>query len=156
MDKDKFTVGIISDTHGLLRPKAVNALKNSDLIIHAGDVGNISILNELRETAPVIAVRGNMDTDIWAYELNRTEIIEENKHLIYVIHDINKLDIEPANYKISIVINGHTHRPLIQKHNNVLYINPGSAGPHRPSLPVSVALLQIKGKSTDAKIIELT
>lgn len=155
-DKRKeFTVGIISDTHGLLRPGAVEALEGSDLILHAGDVGDSLIIDNLRATAPVVAVRGNMDTEAWSRKLKLTEVIEEFRHLFYLIHDLNRMDIDPAVSGMSVVINGHTHRALIERYDGVLYINPGSAGPVRYSLPPSVARLYVKGRSLDAEIIEL-
>ena len=153
--KDKFTVGIISDTHGLLRPEAVDALQGSDLIIHAGDVGEFSMLDELNMTAPVVAVRGNMDNEGRAYELKKTEVIEKNKVLFYVIHDISRIDLDPSAAGFNAVISGHTHSPLIRKNGGVLYINPGSAGPRRSKLPVSVALLHVRGRSLDAEVIRL-
>ncbi len=153
--KKPFVIGLISDTHGLLRPDATDALQTSDLIIHAGDVGKITILDELNEIAPVIAVRGNMDNESWAYKLKKTEVFESNKLLFYVIHDLNRLDLDPVSSHISAVINGHTHRPLIQRHKKVLYINPGSAGPRRSVLPPTVALIHVQGKSLDARIVEL-
>ncbi len=155
-DKRKeFTVGIISDTHGLLRPGAVEALEGSDLILHAGDVGDSLIIDNLRATAPVVAVRGNMDTEAWSRKLKLTEVIEEFRHLFYLIHDLNRMDIDPSVSGMSVVINGHTHRALIERYDGVLYINPGSAGPVRYSLPPSVARLYVKGRSLDAEIIEL-
>lgn len=155
MGKDKFTVGIISDTHGLLRPEAVSALQGSDLIIHAGDVGEFSILDELNMTAPVVAVRGNMDSEGRAYELKKTEVIEKNDVLFYVMHDISRIDLDPSAAGFSAVISGHTHRPLVWKDNGVLYVNPGSAGPRRVKLPVSIALLHVRGGALEAEIIRL-
>ena len=154
-DKNSFTVGIISDTHGLLRPEAVDALHGADLIVHAGDIGKQSIIDELKSIAPIIAVRGNMDNENWAYQLKRTEILEKNKTLFCVIHDIGRLDLDPAAVDIKVVISGHSHRPAIGRHKGVLYINPGSAGLRRFTLPVSVALLQVKGNVLDAKIVKL-
>ncbi|MEN8263963.1 MAG: metallophosphoesterase family protein [Nitrospirota bacterium] len=154
-DKNSFTVGIISDTHGLLRPEAVYALQGADLIIHAGDIGKQSIMDELNNIAPIVAVRGNMDNENWAYKLKRTEIVEKNKILFCVIHDIGRLDLDPAAADINVVISGHSHRPAAGRHKGVLYINPGSAGPQRSTLPVSVALLQVKGNVLDAKIVKL-
>lgn len=153
--KDNFIVGIISDTHGLLRPEAIGAMQGSDMIIHAGDIGKEIVLDILGSIAPVVAVRGNMDSEGWAYKLRRTEILELNKTMIYVTHDINSLDLDPSASHIHVVISGHTHRPSIGRHNSVLYINPGSAGPRRFTLPVSSALLNIGGTSLDAKIITL-
>ncbi len=153
--KNVFTVGIISDTHGLLRSEAVDALQGADLIIHAGDIGKQSIVDELNNIAPVVAVRGNMDRDFWAYQLKRTEIVEKDKTLFLVIHDIGRLDLDPAAADIKVVISGHSHRPAIGRHKGVLYVNPGSAGPRRSTLPVSVALLQVNGNVLDAKIVKL-
>ncbi len=150
-----FTVGIISDTHGLLRQEAVDALQDADFIIHAGDIGKFSIIDELNGIAPIVAVRGNMDNESWAYQLKRTEIIERNNILFCVIHDISRLDLDPAASDIKIVISGHSHMPSIGRHKGVLYINPGSAGPRRSTRPVSVALLRVRGKSLDAQIVKL-
>jgi putative phosphoesterase len=152
---NSFTVGIISDTHGLLRREAVDALQDVDFIIHAGDIGKFSIIDELNGIAPIVAVRGNMDSENWAYQLKRTEIVEKKKILFCVIHDISRLDLDPAVSGIKVVISGHSHRPSIGRHKGVLYINPGSAGPRRFTLPVSVALLQVRGKSLDAQIVKL-
>ncbi len=152
---NSFTVGIISDTHGLLRQEAVDALQGADFIIHAGDVGKLSIIDELNGIAPIVAVRGNMDNENWAYQLKRTEIVEKNKILFCVIHDISRLDLDPAASDIKIVISGHSHMPSIGRHKGVLYINPGSAGPRRSTRPVSVALLRVRGKSLDAEIVKL-
>jgi hypothetical protein len=153
--KDNYIIGIISDTHGLLRPEALEAMQGSDMIIHAGDIGKEIVLDKLGSIAPVVAVRGNMDSEGWAYKLRRTEILELHKTIIYVTHDINSMDLSPSASHIHVVISGHTHRPSIGRHNGVLYINPGSAGPRRFSLPVSSALLNISGPSLDAKIITL-
>ncbi len=152
---NSFTVGIISDTHGLLRQEAVDALQDTDLIIHAGDIGKFSIIDELNSIAPIVAVRGNMDNENWAYQLKRTEIVEKNKILFCVIHDISRLDLDPAVSNIKVVISGHSHRPSTGRHKGVLYINPGSAGPRRSTLPVTVALLRVTGKSLDAQIVKL-
>ncbi|MBI4847916.1 MAG: metallophosphoesterase family protein [Nitrospirae bacterium] len=153
--KDDLRIGIISDTHGLLRPAAVDALQGSGLIIHAGDIGKEGIIDELSAIAPVIAVRGNMDSEIWAYKFQRTEVIELNNTLLYVIHNISALDLDPAASHIKAVISGHTHRPSISSRKGVLYINPGSAGPKRFTLPVSVALLSLKADALDARIVEI-
>ncbi len=148
-------IGVISDTHGLLRPEAEAALQGVSLIIHAGDIGSPLILEQLNNIASVVAVRGNMDSDGWAQNLHRTEIIEQNDNLIYVIHDSSRIDLDTVAAKISVVICGHSHRPSISRNKNILYINPGSAGPQRFSLPVSVAILNINDKSVDAEIIAL-
>ena len=148
-------IGVISDTHGLLRPEAVDALQGADYIIHAGDIGRSIILDELRSIAPVVAVRGNMDGGWWAYQLPVADVFEVNKILIYVIHDISKIDVDPKTANIKVVISGHTHSPSIGNHDGVLYLNPGSAGPRRSKRPVSVALIKIAGMATKAELITL-
>jgi putative phosphoesterase len=148
-------IGVISDTHGLLRPEAVDVLQGSDYIVHAGDIGRSIILDELRSIAPVVAVRGNMDGGWWAYQLPVADVLEANKILIYVIHDISKIDLDPKTSNIKVVVSGHTHSPSIENHNGVLYLNPGSAGPRRSRRPVSVALIKITGKSAKAELITL-
>lgn len=148
-------IGIISDTHGLLRPEARDALKGADLIIHAGDIGNEFILDELGSIAPVVAVRGNMDHEGWARNLKSTEYIEKQDISFYAIHDIAMLDLDPTASGLDVVISGHSHRPSVQSHDGVLYINPGSAGPRRFKLPVSVALLKINGRTLKPEIITL-
>lgn len=151
--KNEYTVGLISDTHGLLRPEAVNALKGADLIIHAGDIGKIQVLETLREVAPVIAVRGNMDSGGWARELAETEVVEVGQVLVYVLHDLQTMDLDPAAAGFSAVISGHTHKASIDKRKGVLFLNPGTAGPFRS--PISVAMLRIQGEHLDAQVIEL-
>ncbi len=153
--KEQIKIGVISDTHGMLRPEATEALDGVDLIIHAGDIGNPAILKQLEQIAPVVPVRGNMDSTDWAHNLEKTSIVEKNKTVIYVIHDLSRMDLEPAAAKINVVISGHSHKPSISKHNGVLYLNPGSAGPRRFSLPVSVALLYLRKDSIDAEIVKL-
>ena len=150
-----FSIGVISDTHGLLRPGAIDAFQGVDLIIHAGDVGDPRIIGTLGASAPVVTVRGNMDSGGWAYKLNRTETVEKSGMLFYVLHDISRLDLDPALSGIKAVISGHTHAPSIKRHKGVLYLNPGSAGPGRSKLPPSVAVIDIDGRSLDARIIEL-
>ena len=148
------SIGVISDTHGLLRPGAVEALEGADLIIHAGDIGDSTILDELRYIAPVVAVRGNMDGG-WAFHLNRSETVEEGGLLLYVLHDLTRLDLDPSASGIKAVISGHTHAPSVSRHKGVLYLNPGSAGPQRSGLSPSVALLKVEGNSLTAEIIEI-
>jgi putative phosphoesterase len=137
------TIGLISDTHGLLREEALRALKGSDLIIHAGDVGRPEILDALKTLAPVVAIRGNVDTDPWASTLPETEIVEAGPATIYVLHDVHTLDLDPVAEGFQIVISGHSHKPGRTEHAGVLYINPGSAGPRRFQLPVTVARLDL-------------
>ena len=142
-------IGVIADTHGLLRPQAVEALQGSALIIHAGDVGRPEILDELRRIAPVIAVRGNVDRGTWADSLPLSETVEHDGVRLYVLHIIEDLDLDPPTAGFRAVISGHTHRPQIETRNGVLYFNPGSAGPHRFDLPVSVGRLSV----TDGKLV---
>lgn len=149
------TVGVISDTHGLLRPEAVAALKGSDLIIHAGDVGKPEILTELKKIAPVFAVRGNVDGGAWVKDLPLTEVVEVGNHYFYVIHIVGNLDIDPIAAKMAVVIYGHSHKQLIETINGVIYLNPGSAGPRRFDLPASVARITVDGDKIVPKIISL-
>lgn len=136
-------LGLISDTHGLLRRQAVEALRGSELIIHAGDLGDPKILEELRKLAPVVAVRGNVDTEEWAEALPLTAVVEAGSVLIYVLHDANALDLNPAAAGFRIVVSGHSHKPVKIERDGVLYVNPGSAGPRRFQLPVSLARLDL-------------
>lgn len=136
-------VGVISDTHGLLRPQALAALEGSDLIIHAGDVGSPDILARLRMIAPTIAVRGNVDTSPWGRTLAEVEVVEAGGRSIYVLHDIAALDLDPRAGGFAAVVYGHSHRPEVQERDGVLYLNPGSAGPRRFTLPISLARLTI-------------
>jgi uncharacterized protein len=149
------TIGVISDTHGVLRPEAVKALRGVDLIIHAGDVGRSDILDDLRQTAPVFAVRGNTDYEAWAWNLPLTERVQVDRHLIFVLHDLHQLGLTPEVHGIAAVISGHSHQPVIEKKRGVLYLNPGSAGPRRFHLPVSVAVIRVTAHGLDPKIIEL-
>jgi len=148
-------IGVISDTHGLLRPEAVAALRNSDRILHAGDVGNPEILDRLRELAPVTAIRGNVDREPWANTLPVTEAIEVEGVSIYMIHDVAQLDLRPEAAGFRVVIYGHSHQPKIEEKNGVLYFNPGSAGPQRFHLPVSVGMLEIKTGKIREQVINL-
>jgi len=148
-------VGIISDTHGLLRPEAVDALRDSHLIIHAGDVGDPEILEHLRAMAPTMAVRGNVDRGSWAKALPLTEVVEAGKLRLYVLHDLASLDLNPKAAGLAAVISGHTHRPAAQVRDGVLYLNPGSAGPRRFTLPIAVARLRITGDHLAHEIVEL-
>ena len=154
-DKDDFLVGVISDTHGVLPPAAVKAFEGTDLIIHAGDIGKADILEALRSIAPVVAVRGNMDYGEWAYGLPETEVVEIGKVLLYVLHDVYGLDVEPSVAGFSAVISGHSHRPYVEDVGGVLFINPGSAGQSGFRRPASVALLHVRGISLDAQFVEL-
>ena len=154
-EKDNILIGVISDTHGVLLPAAVKALKGVHLIIHAGYVGNSEILSSLRSLAPVVAVRGNMDTGEGLNELPATETIEVNDMLVYILHDVHQLDIVPLEAGVVAVIFGHTHRPSIAEHKGVLFLNPGSAAQPRHNSPATIALLRIQGDSFNASIINL-
>jgi hypothetical protein len=149
-------VGVISDTHGRLRKEAVDALLGVDRILHAGDVGDPSILEELAKIAPVTAVRGNVDIEEWAQGIPETELIEIAGVSVYMLHDLGQLDLKPEAAGIQVVVYGHSHRPKIEMKKNVLYFNPGSAGPRRFELPVSVGKLHIGDGRIRGELIELT
>jgi len=149
------TLGVISDTHGLLRPEAVEALRGSDRILHAGDIGAPEILEALAKIAPVTAVRGNVDTASWARVLPETEIVEAGGVSIYILHDRGQLDLKPDAAGLRVVVYGHSHRPRMEEKSGVLYFNPGSAGPRRFNLPVSVGRLMIGAGKVDAELVEL-
>lgn len=155
--QDKYLVGIISDTHNLMRPEALKALRGADLILHAGDIGRPEVLDALRTIAPVIAVRGNNDREAWAQEIAETEIVKIGGVSLYLLHAVQELALDPRAAGFDIVVSGHSHRPSCARQggDGVLYLNPGSAGPRRFKLPVSVALLTVRGKSCRARIIEL-
>jgi uncharacterized protein len=155
MNQNLKTIGLISDTHGLLRPQAVRALDGSDLIVHAGDVGDPKIIAELKTLAPVFAVRGNVDTEPWARALPETEVIETGVATMYVLHDVHALDLDPAAAGFHIVVSGHSHKPARTERGGVLYINPGSAGPRRFDLPVTVARLDLSRTPWEVEIINL-
>jgi uncharacterized protein len=153
--KDRIVIGVISDTHGLLRPEAVVALRGSGHIIHAGDVGKPEILDMLREIAPVSAVRGNIDTDAWARKLPETEAVEFGGKAVYILHDLAKLDLKPHAAGFNAVIFGHSHVPKQEMRDGVLYFNPGSAGPRRFKLPITVGRLVLNGDGIRAEIVEI-
>jgi putative phosphoesterase len=163
------TIGLISDTHGLLRPEALAALRDSDLIIHAGDVGDSTILDELRRLAPLVAVRGNVDTadqrsplspspragSTPCADLPETAIVEVGSDWIYVLHDIKALDLNPRAAGIAMVVSGHSHKPSRHENDGVLYVNPGSAGPRRFSLPVTLASVDCRHKPWRVNFVDL-
>jgi uncharacterized protein len=148
-------VGVISDTHGLLRPEAVEALRGSRLIIHAGDVGGPGILDQLAHIAPVHAVRGNVDKGAWAKALPSTEVVEAGRTHIYVLHDLNELDLNPSSAGFAVVVSGHSNRPGQQTRGGVLYFNPGSAGPRRFLLPVTVGKLHVTDRQVRGELVKL-
>jgi len=149
-------IGVISDTHGILRPQALQALSGVEHILHAGDVGNADILDQLRQIAPVTAIRGNIDIHGPCADLPATEALELGGCFLYMIHAIDDLDLNPTAAKIDVVIYGHSHKPSATRRDNVLYLNPGSAGPRRFSLPVTLALLRLDSGAATTEFIELT
>ena len=137
-------IGVIADTHGLLRPEVLDLFREVALIIHAGDIGTPDVLNAMREAAPVRAVRGNVDKGAWAEALPETEVVECSGSFIYLLHDLKTLDLDPNTAGMQVVISGHSHQPAVSYNNGVLYLNPGSAGPKRFKLPITAALLRIE------------
>jgi uncharacterized protein len=148
-------IGVISDTHGLLRPEAVQALLGAQHIIHAGDIGDPEILRRLAAIAPVTAIRGNGDRDAWALTLHETEAVEFGGVSIYVLHDLKRLDLKPEVAGFQVVISGHTHVPKQETRNGVLYFNPGSAGPRRFKLPVSIGRLIVNDGKVRGELVTL-
>jgi putative phosphoesterase len=154
-DPGMLRVGLISDTHGLLRPEAKVFLRGSDFIIHGGDICDPGILEELAALAPVSAVRGNNDSGGWAQRLHETQMLQIGEVCIFAIHDLAQLDFEPSAHGVRVVVSGHSHKPLVEERNGVLYANPGSAGPRRFKLPIAAGELLIDGCSVSARIVEL-
>ena len=148
-------VGVVSDTHGLLRPAVLDKLQGVDHIIHAGDVDRPDILEALQAVAPLSAVRGNVDRGIWAQALPYTRTLEVAGHILYVLHDLGQLNLDPAAAGFAAVIYGHSHQPEIRRENGVLYLNPGSVGPRRFTLPISMARLRLDRDGVEAELIEL-
>lgn len=148
-------VGLISDTHGLMRPEALAALAGVSQIVHAGDIGSEEVLTQLRAIAPVTAVRGNNDKDAWARRIPENDVLEIDGRTIYVLHDLKELDLDPAAAGFAVVVTGHSHKPVITTKDDVLYVNPGSAGPRRFKLPISLAILEVRRKDVRATIREL-
>jgi len=149
-------IGVISDTHGLLRPQAVDALRGSQAIIHAGDVGREEILRELEKIAPVTVVRGNIDTSACSRKLPATNVLEIAGTTIYVLHNIDELDLDPGSAGFSAVIFGHSHTPLIENRKGVLFVNPGSAGPRRFNLPITVGRVVIENANLAPELITIS
>ena len=148
-------VGLISDTHGLLRPQAVAALQGSDFIVHGGDIGDAGILDALAAIAPLTVVRGNNDREAWAEAIPETAFLKVGDVHVYAIHDLSQIDIDLAGAGVRVVISGHSHQPKVEERNGVLYVNPGSAGPRRFKLPIAVAELIVDGDTVSARIVEL-
>ncbi len=148
-------IGVISDTHGLLRPQVIHALQGSELILHAGDIGKPEILASLEKISPVKAVRGNMDTDPWAQSIPDTQAIETPAGILYMLHNLQLLDLDPSAAGFQAIIYGHSHQPAMRHELGILYLNPGSAGPRRFRLPVSIARLSISPDGIAAELIEL-
>jgi putative phosphoesterase len=155
MPSSTLTIGLISDTHGKLRPGALAALRGSDAIIHAGDIGDPAILAELSRLAPVTAVRGNIDRGAWASVIPETAVLAIGGVLIYVLHNIAELDLDPAAAGFRAIVAGHSHQPAIREKDGVLYVNPGSAGPRRFTLPIACGRLRINGGRVTAEVITL-
>ena len=148
-------VGLISDTHGLIRPAALDALRNSELIIHCGDIGDAAVVQALRTLSPVRAIRGNNDKGVWARSLPTLDIVEVGGHAIYALHDLAELDLDPGAAGFTAVVFGHSHKPAIETRGKTLFVNPGSAGPRRFTLPATVATLALWSGRCEAKIVEL-
>jgi uncharacterized protein len=148
-------VGVISDTHSILRPQAVEALRGSDLILHAGDIGCEEVLAGLREIAPIVAVRGNVDHGQWCQHLPLTEVVESGGLQIYMLHDISELDLSPAHAGFAAIVYGHSHQPEMRIEREVLYFNPGSAGPRRFHLPISIGRLRVSSGKISGELITL-
>jgi hypothetical protein len=153
---DAAIIGLISDTHGLMRQQALTALKRSDLIVHAGDVGKPEIIEQLRAVAPVAAVRGNVDKGAWAAQLPLTAVVEARSAWIYVLHDLQELDLDPAAAQFHIVVSGHSHKAGRTDRAGVIYLNPGSAGPRRFQLPITVARLDLRQSPWSVEFIDLS
>lgn len=148
-------VGLISDTHGLLRPEALAFLEGSDHIVHGGDICDAGVLEALSGIAPVTAVRGNNDHGSWASRLRETELFQVGAVSVYAIHDLAHLHIEPGAAGVQVVVSGHSHKPSVGRRGGILYVNPGSAGPRRFKLPVSIGELTVTGSSVSARTVEL-
>lgn len=148
-------LGLISDTHGLLRPEARSFLQGCDHIVHGGDIGHPGILDELRALAPLTAVRGNIDKGPWAQRLRDKELVKVGAISLYVVHDLGQLDIEPQPACVRVVISGHSHKPAVGERGGVLFINPGSAGPRRFKLPIAAGELVFEGSGFSARIVDL-
>jgi putative phosphoesterase len=148
-------VGLISDTHGLLRPEALTFLRGSEYIVHAGDIGDPRVITELSVLAPVTAVRGNNDRGVWAQEIPEAQVLQVGNVFIYILHNVAELNLDPVAAGFQVVVSGHSHQPSVEERNGVLYVNPGSCGPRRFKLPITAAELDIEGHSVKARVVEL-
>src|SRR5882724_4104874 len=153
--KNTLRVALLSDTHGLMRAEARTFAVGCDYIIHGGDIGSAQILDELAAVAPLFAVRGNNDTQEWAAHLPETEMIRIGGAFVYVIHDLSQLDIEPHAAGVQVIVSGHSHKPLVEERDGILYVNPGSCGPRRFKLPISVGELIVAGTQVSGRTVEL-
>ncbi len=151
----KLVIGVISDTHGLVRPEVVSTFRDCQLIIHAGDIGSPDVMERLKEMAPVVAVRGNMDKGEWAGKYPLTETVTAENKNFYILHELSKLDLVPQIAGFDAIISGHTHKPLVERREGVLFLNPGSAGPKRFNLPVCLALIEIDNNLINTRIVEI-
>jgi putative phosphoesterase len=150
-----YVIGLISDTHGLVRPQAVEALQGVDLIVHAGDIGKPEVLDALKAISPLVAIKGNNDIGAWAKPLPDTQLVQAADIRLFVIHNVKELDCDPAAEGYEVVISGHSHKPSILTRDGVLFVNPGSAGPRRFKLPVAVGKLFIQNQKVNAELVEL-
>ena len=150
-----YKIGVISDTHGLVRKSVIKSFNDVDLIVHAGDIGDTDVLETLQTITGVHSVRGNVDGGKWAWDLPNTEVVQVGQTYLYVLHDLNSLDLDPVAAGFNAVISGHSHIPKIEEKNGVLFLNPGSAGPRRFNYPISIAFLYINGTSIETEIVEL-
>ena len=148
-------IGLISDTHGLVRPEALEALRGVDLLIHAGDIGKSAVLDVLKPIAPLHVIKGNNDRGVWAKKLPDTKTISIGGTRLFLIHDVNDLDFDLSERRVAVVISGHSHKPSIIDRDGVLFVNPGSAGPRRFKLPVAVGKLRIANGKLRAEVVEL-
>ena len=149
-------IGVISDTHGLVRPEAIQVLNGVDLILHAGDIGTPQVLQELKTIAPVVAVSGNNDTGEWMNDLPQREVVKAGGVHIFMLHNLQEIDLDPAAAGFRVVVSGHSHRPSVEERHGIVYVNPGGAGPRRFKLPISVVRLTIEGAAVSGRIIELS
>ena len=151
----KKVIGVVSDTHGLLRPEVAEVFAGVRLILHAGDIGKPEVVEQLKLIAPVVAVRGNNDKGTWARMIPETELAQVDGIRIYIVHDVKDVDFDPVEKRIQVVVSGHSHRPSIDRRRTVLFMNPGSAGPRRFKLPITVGRVTIHGSAVEGEIINL-